>query len=64
LSCPRTPVFANLLRSPGIDFHPGGIESSESISGLLLNVYKYGLWDSFTETGVYEAKLKADGTSQ
>jgi hypothetical protein len=29
------PVFVKLLRSPGIDSQPGGIESSESIPGLL-----------------------------
>jgi hypothetical protein len=26
-------VFVNLLRSPGIDSQPGGIDSSESIPG-------------------------------
>ncbi len=41
LNCTE-PVFANLLRSPGIDSQPGGIDSSESIPGLL-HVYKYGL---------------------
>ncbi len=35
-------VFVNLLRSPGIDSQPGGINSSESISGSI-NVHKYGL---------------------
>jgi hypothetical protein len=30
------PAFVNLLRSPGIDFQPGGIMG-------FLNVYKYGL---------------------
>jgi hypothetical protein len=29
------PVFLNLLRSPGIDSQPGGIESSKPIPGLL-----------------------------
>ncbi len=29
------PVFVNLLRSPGIDSRPGGIDSSELILGLL-----------------------------
>ncbi len=29
------PAFVNLLRSPGIDSQPGGIDSSESIRGLL-----------------------------
>jgi hypothetical protein len=29
------PVFVKLLRSPGIDSQPGGIDSSESISGLI-----------------------------
>jgi hypothetical protein len=29
------PVFVNLSRSPGIDSQPGGIDSSEAISGLL-----------------------------
>jgi hypothetical protein len=28
------PVFVNLLRSPAIDFHPGGIDSLVSIPGL------------------------------
>jgi hypothetical protein len=28
------PVFVNLLRSPGIDTQPGGIDSSEPIPGL------------------------------
>jgi hypothetical protein len=28
------PVFVNPLRSPGIDSQPGGIDSSEAISGL------------------------------
>jgi hypothetical protein len=28
------PVFVNLIRSPGIDSQPGGIDSSESIPGL------------------------------
>jgi hypothetical protein len=29
------PVFVILLRRPGIDFQPGGIDSLESIPGLL-----------------------------
>jgi hypothetical protein len=29
------PVFVNLLRGPGIDSQPGGINSLESIPGLL-----------------------------
>jgi hypothetical protein len=29
------PGFVNLSMSPGIDFYPGGIESLESIPGLL-----------------------------
>jgi hypothetical protein len=29
------PEFVNLLRSPAIDSRPGGIDSLESISGLL-----------------------------
>ncbi len=29
------PEHVNLLTSPGIDSQPGGIDSSESISGLL-----------------------------
>jgi hypothetical protein len=37
------PEFVNLLRSPGIDSQPGGIDSLESIPGLL-NVYKFRLW--------------------
>ncbi len=28
------PVFVNLFRGPGIDSHPGGIDSSEPIPGL------------------------------
>jgi hypothetical protein len=27
------PIFVNLLRSPGIESQPGGIDSSESIPG-------------------------------
>jgi hypothetical protein len=32
--CYLVPVFVNLLRSPEIDFQPGGIDFSESIPGL------------------------------
>jgi hypothetical protein len=32
------PEFVNLLRSPGIDFQPGGIDSLESIPGLLIRL--------------------------
>ncbi len=51
------PVFVSFLRSPGIDFQPGGKDSLESIFRLFkslqirargsLNVYKIGLWSSF-----------------
>jgi hypothetical protein len=36
------PVFVKLSRSPGIDSHPGGIDSSESFP-VSLNVDKYRL---------------------
>jgi hypothetical protein len=32
---PPEPEFVNLSRSPGIDSQPGGIDSLESIHGLL-----------------------------
>jgi hypothetical protein len=35
LYCNSEPVFVDLLRSPGIDSQPGGIDSLESIVGLL-----------------------------
>jgi hypothetical protein len=51
------PLFVSLLRSPGIDFQPGGIDYLESISGLLKrlhnwaqgssNVHIFGIWSSF-----------------
>ncbi len=35
MSITREPVFVDLLRSPGIDSQPGGIDALESIPGLL-----------------------------
>ncbi len=43
------PVFVNLLRSPWIDFQPGGIDSLESIPGLLKRLQIRALMHAYTD---------------
>jgi hypothetical protein len=64
-------VIVNLLRSPGIDSPPGGIDSSESISGLLnrlkipepVFVNVYGAQESIPPAYVAGGPLRQIGLS-
>jgi len=51
------PVFVNLLRSPGIDSQPGGIDSLESIPVLLKCLQIRALYFSSSDKQIYECTL-------
>jgi hypothetical protein len=57
-TCPLKPVSVDLLRSPGFDSQPGGIDSSKTIPGLHKRLQIRYLKSEYTEEG---ARVFTDG---